>query len=126
MTDAVFSAWHEEIQLELAEAQASLESALAELHTAEAAHASASAEHEILREAVGTLRQPPAFAIAVRVRHRDESLHDLAGAVGRTRSTVSGLRERVVDLQEALAQLQLLAPATKGETTTEELTDAAV
>jgi chromosome segregation ATPase len=113
MTDASlpFAAWREELAAELVEVQQALGDASAELTEAEASLNAATEAHAALRAAIATL-STPASAIAARVRHSDEALHDLSAAVGRSRGAVTGLRERCGDLEEALRQVaQLTSPA---------------
>ena len=114
-----FDAWREEMQAELAEAQQALATSTAELRAAEASFDAAKAQHEALREATAPLRSP-AYAIAARLRHADEDLHDLGNAVARARVAVTSGRERCADLEEALRQVaQLSAPAAEDAATEE-------
>jgi chromosome segregation ATPase len=113
MTDETpFAAWHDELRSELGEAQEEHAAAADALRDAEAAHADAVAQHQRLSDAIATLRQSIASCLAQRVRFSDESVHDTASAVAHARRALSGLHERVSDLEQGLSQLMvLMAPA---------------
>jgi leucyl aminopeptidase (aminopeptidase T) len=117
MSDASlpFGVWREELAAELVEAREALAAAMVDLIEAEAAHDAAAAAHAALRDAIAPIRAP-ASAIAARVRHSEEALHDMAAAVLRSRGVVTGLREQCADLEEALRQVaELMAPASEVE-----------
>jgi chromosome segregation ATPase len=118
MTDAglPFSEWREQLEEDLAEAREAFATASVDLQAAKVSHDAARGQHEAARAAVGVLRQPIAQALAARLRHFDEGVHDAAAAVARARGALSGASDRVADLEQALREIaQLMAPAAEEE-----------
>jgi hypothetical protein len=117
----MFSAWAGEIAGELQEARQALAVATEELQAAEMARDVAVAQQRATQAAImlADLRQPLAFALALRVQVSGEDAHAAAGVVGRCRSQVAAALARIADHEEGLDQLaRILAPETADQEAT--------
>ena len=108
----VLRTWRKEIEAELAEAEASIETANAELQAASEAAAHARHERFALEAAAERLdpRAPTATALRSRLLGRIDELRKAEAPEVTARGGLKNARYRVQDLQLALVQLDQIDP----------------
>lgn len=108
----IFLAWRTEIEAELDEAKAALADAQDELAAANEAAREAKIARRSMADAIDRLgaRRPISGAIAMRRRHHDDALNAADGRVTRARNAIGNAMAQIEDLQQALDQLDEIAP----------------
>jgi chromosome segregation ATPase len=113
----IFAAWRAEIEADLDAAKAALADANAELATATESARTAKIERRALADAIDRLgaRQPLSSGLALRRRHRDDELNAAEGRLTRARNVVRNAHLQIEDLQQAIDQLNEIAPRPEPE-----------
>ncbi len=112
MTLPIFAEWRAQIQAELEEARAELTDARRAQAEAEAAARTANIERGKLSRAFARLgsREPLAAALDNRRHEYDDALRAAEGPRSRARGAVASAIRKVEDFDQALRQLDVIAP----------------
>ena len=114
MSDAVLTAWRDEIEGELQQVAGDLEGAQHEHVDAVAAASAARRDLAELMTRLGEIDQSPRLPLAQAIAHRlgkqQVAVRQLIGQVARTEGASESIRQRASDLRVALDQLNQLLP----------------